>query len=125
MLGGWGHRTSHRAAMSAPLAWPPRACTRQYARESVRRRKRSGYRPQAHPTGRPLSPCPQANPFGPKISVGHFQYDAANVLVGEEVIASKLLLVQHALHVDEEGVTTPARKEAILSSLRHPCVLPR
>src|SRR5262249_57279330 len=37
---------------------------------------------------------PQMNPFGPKISVRHFQYDAANVLVGEEVIASELLVVQ-------------------------------
>src|SRR6516162_11292373 len=152
MLGGWDHRTSHRAAGSALLAVPPLAYIHLYARESVRRRKRSGHHPQVHPTGRPLFPFqqerqlaratrrglsepnprprrPTYRPTGePVWSQGqcrHFQYDAAHILISEKIVASELLVVQHALHVEEERIAAPAREEAILAGLRHPRILTR
>src|SRR5262249_3670918 len=36
---------------------------------------------------------PQANLFGPKVSVRHFQYDATHILISEEIAASELLVV--------------------------------
>jgi hypothetical protein len=63
---------------------------------------------------------PQANPFAPKVSVEHFQDDAAHVLVGEEIVARELLVIHHAVHVYEEGIAAPAREEAVLAGLRHP-----
>src|SRR5262245_7215738 len=68
---------------------------------------------------------PQANPFGRKVSVRHFQYDAAHILISEKIVASELLVVQHALHVEEERIAAPAREEAILAGLRHQSVLTR
>ena len=56
---------------------------------------------------------PQANPFGPKGRVGHFQHDAAHVFVGEEIVAGELQIVQGALRVEEEGIAAPAREEAV------------
>src|SRR5262249_25450230 len=38
---------------------------------------------------------PQANPFGPKVGVRHFQYAAAHILISEKIVASELLVVQH------------------------------
>ena len=68
---------------------------------------------------------PQANSIGSKDGVGHFQHDAAHVLVSEEIVASELLVVQHTMHVEEEGIAAPAREEAVLTGLRHPCVSTR
>ena len=39
---------------------------------------------------------PQANSIGSKDGVGHFQHDAAHVLVSEEIVASELQVVQDA-----------------------------
>src|SRR4029077_15216185 len=66
--------------------------------------------------------CPQIDPRGPKVRVGHFQYDAAHVLVGEEIAAGELQVVQDALRVEEEGVAAPACEEAVLAGLCHSCV---
>src|SRR5215468_6861855 len=103
MLGGWDHRTSHRAAGSALLAVPPLAYIHLCARESVRNgneaaivrrfarqvglslrsNKKDSLRGQRAAVC--LTPIidradqrtgPQANPFGRKVSVRHFRYVA-------------------------------------------------
>src|SRR5262249_17103113 len=68
---------------------------------------------------------PETNSFGRKVSVRHFQYDAAHILISEKIVASELLVVQHALNVEEKRIAAPAREEAILAGLRHPRILTR
>src|ERR1700741_3655466 len=61
---------------------------------------------------------PQAHLFLSQSRVGHFQRYAANVLVAEEIHARPLKIV-FGTTVEEEGITTPASKEAIIARLRH------
>jgi hypothetical protein len=49
---------------------------------------------------------PETDLVGSQVAIGDLQHDAAHVLVGEEVAARKLKVVQGALHVEEEGVAT-------------------
>src|SRR5215204_640033 len=62
---------------------------------------------------------PKTDRLGSQLAVGKLQHDAAHVLVGEEVLARELEVVQGATHVVKEGVATPACEEAIVASLRH------
>ena len=64
---------------------------------------------------------PQAHQFRPESRVGHFQRDAANVFIGEEIRASELKVVK-GTRVEEKGIAAPARKEAIVAGLRHLCL---
>src|SRR6185369_13991381 len=61
--------------------------------------------------------APEAYAFAPQLRVGHFQHDAAHVLICKEVIAGELELVQGALHVEEEWIAPPAREETVADSL--------
>jgi hypothetical protein len=67
-------------------------------------------------------PGPQVNPFRSKDRVGHFQRDAANIFVDEEVVTGELQIVQGALRVEEKGITPPAREEAVAAGVCHACI---
>src|SRR5712691_6522014 len=60
---------------------------------------------------------PQTNLVGPQGRVGHLQYDAAHVLVGEVIVAGELQVVQGAPPVEEERIAAPAREEAVVTCL--------
>jgi hypothetical protein len=60
---------------------------------------------------------PKTDVVGSQLAIGELQHDAADVLVGEEVVAGELEAVQRAACVVEEGIATPAREEAIAVSL--------
>src|SRR5215203_7420077 len=62
---------------------------------------------------------PKTHLGGPQLSIGELQHDAAHILVGEEVLARELEVVEGTAYVVEEGIATPAREEAIVASLRH------
>src|SRR5580692_1815947 len=68
-------------------------------------------------------PNPQAH-LSTEGRVGHFQYDAAHVLVGEVVVTGKLQIVECALYVKEKGIAPPAGKEAVVPALGHPRIQP-
>src|SRR6266446_1437631 len=51
-------------------------------------------------------------------SVGHFQRDAANIFIAEEILTNELEIVEGA-GVEEKGIAAPARKEAIVACRRH------
>ena len=140
--------------MSLPPALLPPAYTHPHAPARARRRERTGHRPPAPRRGRQrsarrqgrefvgpraairLDPVParavcrdqragpEANLFRPQGRVGHFEHDAAHVFVGEEIVAGELQVVQGARHVEEEGIAAPAREEAVVAGLRHPCIPP-
>src|SRR5439155_10227233 len=57
--------------------------------------------------------------FGSEGRVGHFHHDAAHVLVDEEIVAGELQIVQRPQRIEEEGIATPAREEAVAAGLRH------
>src|SRR4029077_13527674 len=50
----------------------------------------------------------------PKSRVGHFQRNAANVFIAEEILTDELEVVEGA-GVEEEWIATPPRKEAIVA----------
>src|SRR5882672_7238288 len=58
----------------------------------------------------------------PQRRVGHFQRDAANVFIAEEILTNELEVVKGA-GVEEKGIAAPARKEAI-GPRRPPLPLP-
>src|SRR5215218_3809334 len=62
---------------------------------------------------------PKTDLGGSQLVIGKLQHDAAHVLVGEEVAARELKVVQSTPHVVKEGVATPAREKAIVASLRN------
>src|SRR5215210_6296735 len=62
---------------------------------------------------------PKSHLGGSQLAIGDLQHYAAHVLVGEEVFARELEVVEGTAHVVKEGVATPACEEAIVSSLRH------
>src|ERR1700674_570480 len=77
----------------------------------------------------PLDPTPaavrrnqrariKAHQTFPQRRVGHFQRDAANVFIAEEILANELEVVKGA-GVEEKGIAAPARKEAIVARRRH------
>src|SRR5580704_10172087 len=62
---------------------------------------------------------PQPNLFRPKKRVGHFQHNAANVFVCEEIPARELKFVERAQYVEEEWIAAPSGIEPVVTSLRH------
>jgi hypothetical protein len=60
----------------------------------------------------------------PQSRVGYFQHDAAYVFVGEKIGPGELQIVQRTHRVEEEGIAAPAREEAVVAGLRHPCIPP-
>src|SRR5262245_30470555 len=68
---------------------------------------------------------PQANLLGPQGRVGHFKNNATHVFVTEKIVTGELQVVLCAFYVAEEGIATPASKEAVIASLGHPCLPPR
>src|SRR5882724_3320719 len=62
--------------------------------------------------------CIQAHQTLAQSAVGHFQGDAANVLVAEEILANEFKVVKSA-RVEEKRIAAPAREEAIAPGLRH------
>src|SRR4029077_15912299 len=54
----------------------------------------------------------------PKSRVGHFQRDAANVFIAEEILTYELEVVEGA-GVEQTRLDPPARKEAIVACGRH------
>src|SRR5918911_2825938 len=84
----------------------------------------AGFEPPIHLDPAPIirrdqRSVPKSDLGGSQHVIGKLQHDAAHVLVGEEVAARELKVVQSTPHVVKEGVATPAREEAILASLRH------
>src|ERR1700691_2410375 len=67
---------------------------------------------------------PQRNLFRPKKRVGHFQHDAANIFVCEEIPTRELKFVDCAQYVEEEGIAAPTGKEPVVPSLRHMSLAP-
>jgi len=61
------------------------------------------------------SAMPQAYLSRAQGRVGHFQHDAARVLIGEEIVTGELQIVQCPHRVKEKGVAAPAREEAMVS----------
>ena len=54
---------------------------------------------------------PQTPPFRAQGGVGHFQHDAAHVLVGEEILAGELQIVQAPIVSKKKGsLRQPAKK---------------
>src|SRR5215218_10209866 len=62
---------------------------------------------------------PKTDLGGSQLAIGKLQHDGAHILVGEEVVARKLEVVEGAAYVVKEGVATPACEEAIVAGLRH------
>src|SRR5215217_2399310 len=62
---------------------------------------------------------PKTGLGGSQLAIGKLQHDAAHILVGEEVFARELEVVQGAAYIVKEGVATPACEEAIVAGLRH------
>src|SRR4029077_17737122 len=62
---------------------------------------------------------PQAHLSRAQGGVGYFEHDAADVLLGEEIVAGELQIVQRTHRVEEEGIAAPARKETVVPGLRH------
>ena len=60
---------------------------------------------------------PEAQALKAQFGVGYFDRDAANVFVGKEIVAGELQVVQSALRVEEEGIASPARKEAVVAGV--------
>ena len=56
---------------------------------------------------------PDAQVLAAQFGVGYFDCDAAYVFVGEEIVAGELQVVRSTLRVEEEGIASPARKEAV------------
>ncbi len=78
-----------------------------------------------HPAaaGAVQGPSPNADPPWRQRDIGDFEDDAADVLIGEEVLVGELEAVQHAEHIEEEGLAPPAGEKAVLPDLcyaRHP-----
>src|SRR5271155_3128889 len=67
---------------------------------------------------------PQPNLFRPKKRVGHFQHDAASILVREEIPTRELKVVERAQYVEEKGIAAPTGKEPVVTSLRHMSLVP-
>jgi hypothetical protein len=65
---------------------------------------------------------PKTDLVGPQGRVWCFQHDATYVLVREEVVAGELQIVEGATPVEEEGIAAPARKEAVVAGVCHPCL---
>ena len=137
--------------MSLPLALLRPAYSHPHAPARARRRGRNGHRPPApsevgsvllagkegslvgpraairldptpaHAVCRDQRADPQANLFPPQNRVGHFQHDAANIFVGEEIVAGELQVVQGARNVKEERLAAPTREEAVVAGLRDLC----
>src|SRR5882762_866755 len=57
----------------------------------------------------------------PQRGVGHFQRDAANVFIAEEILTDELEVVKGA-GVEEKWIAAPAREEAIVACRRHLCL---
>src|SRR5215213_11028119 len=74
---------------------------------------------QARVIRRDQRSVPKTDLGGSQLAIGKLQHDTAHVLVGEEVFARELEVVQGAAYIVKEGVATPACEEAIVSSLRH------
>src|SRR5580704_2923902 len=68
---------------------------------------------------------PHAHLFRTEGRVGHFQHDAANVLVSEVIFTGELQVVQGAIDVEEKGIAAPAGEEAVLPSLSRVRLRPR
>src|SRR5882757_5601802 len=92
---------------------PPR-CSRECAKAPTKRASSFG-------SAAPLHPAPAAvrRNQRPRIKphqafsqrrVGHFQRDAANILIAEEILTNELEVVEGA-GVEEKGIAAPARKE--------------
>jgi hypothetical protein len=86
---------------------------------------RTAIRLNPSPAGAVQRANPQAHLFGTEGRVGHFQRDAAHVLVGEEIVTGELQAVQGALRVEEKGIAAPAGEDAVVTGLCHPCLRPR
>src|SRR5262249_55522716 len=65
-------------------------------------------------------PGPQSKGCRSQNRVGHFNDDAADVLVTKEIAAGELQIVLRTFHVAEERVAPPASEQAIVSCARNP-----
>jgi hypothetical protein len=79
--------------------------------------------PAACVVGGDECPVPERDSFrSSQPVVRHLEHDAAHVLVGEEVVAGELELVQRSLGIEEKRVAAPTGEEPVLPALRHPRV---
>src|ERR1700689_2527037 len=62
---------------------------------------------------------PQTHLLRTEGRVGHFEHNAAHVLVGEVIVTGELQVIQGAIYVEEKGIAAPAREESAASSLCH------
>ena len=68
---------------------------------------------------------PESHLLIPQSRVGQFKHDAANIFVGEEVVARELHFVEQAVCVEEERIAAPTHKQAAVAGFRHQGFLPR
>src|SRR6266481_2007174 len=62
---------------------------------------------------------PESHLLATKSRVGQFKYDAAHILVREEIVASELHVVEQAICVEKEGIAAPTKESTVVSSFRN------
>jgi hypothetical protein len=71
------------------------------------------------------SAMPESNGIRPQSGGWNLDHNAADVSICEEIDARELEVVEGALCIEKEGVTSPAGKEAVVAGLCHVCRLAR
>jgi len=66
---------------------------------------------------------PESNRIRTQSGGWNLDHNAADISICEEIDARELEVVEGALCIEKEGVTSPAGKEAVVAGLRHVCRL--
>src|SRR5713101_2778265 len=62
---------------------------------------------------------PDSDLVSPEFRVGKFKRDAANILVFEEIVSSKLHVIEVAVHVEKERIAAPTEEKTEVADLCH------
>src|SRR6476469_7146361 len=60
-------------------------------------------------------PCLMA----PESRVRHFDHDAADIFVQEEIVSGKLHVIEIAVYVEKEGIAAPTEEKTVVAGFRY------